>query len=863
MTTSGKTDGAVWILSPADPPTFLVDAIAGISRAVVFHTAADIDAALSGGPPRLLLAAAEHVGDVSALLSDRLRGLLPPLVAVDARADHRRAVTALRRGAADYLSLSELIARFAPDLSEPEVPASPPAVAADCWLPGGPETLCLSPGWRRRLALDGKEMDPGGRIHREDRPRLERAMRDLRAGKADDIELEIRLDDGRGNGCRLLARLSTAADGGDTVVGTLSDITAQKAVETLLVRKRAEFEAIFEAMPDSVVFVNRERRIEMVNPAFCELFGYAPDEVIGMDTRRLYAGQAEFERVGGIYQIPEEVRFDPITCIRSDGVRFSCLGIAAPVHDARGTVIGSVGIIRDISERLRSEQALRETETHYRTLFEEDLTGNLVARPDGRLITCNPAYARIFGFDSVEAALERSFFTLLPDAEERSRFLVQLQAEGKLEFFEKELRDVQGRRVFVIANFIGVTDGAGDLVEIRGYLFDDTRRKEMENQFYQTRKMDSLGVLAGGVAHDFNNMLSVINGYCTMLQMNAPPDSTVYSYVEQIKESSQRAARLTEQILTFSRRKNVQPRVLDLDERIAGTADMLRRLIGEDIELDTRLEGGGHCIRIDPVQIEQVILNLAANGRDAMPRGGTLSIRTEQVTVDARRARPRLNLESGDYLQLVVADTGVGMDARTVDQIFEPFFTTKEKGKGTGLGLSMVYGIVMQNQGHIEVHSAPGKGTRFTLMFPVVAAEVERSVDPGEFSAMPGGSETILLVEDDGALRDLGQSILKSSGYPVLTARNGVEALDVVESFEGRIDMLVTDVVMPVMGGRQLSEELRKRDETIKVLFVSGYTDDAMVKHGVSRPGVNFLQKPFTPSELLQKIRALLDPQGA
>ncbi len=388
---------------------------------------------------------------------------------------------------------------------------------------------------------------------------------------------------------------------------------------------------------------------------------------------------------------------------------------------------------------------------------------------------------------------------------------------------------------------------------------DDRRRKQLEDQLQQAQKMESVGMLAGGIAHDFNNLLTIINGYSQMLLSSLPENDEDRSAVEQIMKAGERAAELTRQLLTFSRRQVVRPRVLDLNTVVASTAVMLRRLIGEHIEL--RIVEGPKLAKVhaDASQLEQVILNLAVNSRDAMADGGTLILETQNVDFEEPYAGPHTTLPRGRYAMLAVTDTGAGMDAETRSHLFEPFFTTKEQGHGTGLGLSTVYGIVKQSGGEIVVYSEPGQGTCVKIYFPSVAEAVVTDSAEEVAEKIPSGSETILLVEDEEAVRRLVRRTLEKQGYRVLVAATGVEAVRLAERHSGPIHLLVTDVVMPQMSGRETAERLKTMRPGMHVLYVSGYTETTIVRGGKLDTGEIFLQKPFTPRALMRQIRNLLD----
>jgi two-component system, cell cycle sensor histidine kinase and response regulator CckA len=524
-----------------------------------------------------------------------------------------------------------------------------------------------------------------------------------------------------------------------------------------------------------------------------------------------------------------------------------------------GALVRAWGMQRDITARKRAEAALRESEERYRRLFNDDLTGDFISTPDGQLLDCNIAFTRMFGFASVEEALTCNLVSIYPDAQARAALMDRLRREKRLEYCEIELCRIDGTPVYAVENIIGTFDEHDTLVSLRGYIFDDTRRKELEDQLRQSQKLEAIGQLAGGVAHDFNNLLTAITGHSELCLRSLTPEDPLYSRIEQIKNAGNRAAALTRQLLAFSRKQILKPEVLDLNQTVVELNKMLQRLIGEDIDLYMGLSVDLGKIQADPNQLEQVLMNLCLNARDAMPKGGKLTIETSNAHLGEELASRYVSISAGPYVMLAVSDTGCGMDARTQARIFEPFFTTKEVGKGTGLGLATVYGIVKQSGGSIWVYSEVGRGTTFKIYLPRVDAPVERVEADVDHVDLTKGDETVLLAEDEDVVREMATEILRASGYHVLEAKDGDEALRMAEQYDGEIHLMLTDVVMPQMGGRELADQLTPLRRDMKVLYMSGYTDDAIVHHGVLEAGTAFIAKPFSVDALSRKVREVLD----
>ncbi len=611
------------------------------------------------------------------------------------------------------------------------------------------------------------------------------------------------------------------------------------------------------------------RRLRYVSPAFMRIWGRSLpplddllrvwNDSIHPEDRERVTGQNAGPGTQGAWDETYRIR-------RPDGSWRWIRDRAYPIVETDGSVGRVIGLAQDVTAQKESASALRRSEARFARLAESGIIGIALANLHGDVHDANDAYLAMLGCDREDLAAGRMRWAdMTPEEAEpiTSAALAQLLATGVAAPWEQELFRKDGSRVPVL---IGVA--MLDHPDCVAFVLDLSKRKlaeaalrRSEEQLRQAQKMEAVGRLAGGVAHDFNNLLSVILGYAELARRDVRPGDPLSTALDQIQAAGDRAAGLTRQLLAFSRRQVLQPRVLDLNDVLSGMESLLRRLIGEDVSLSLALSPALRRVRVDPGQIEQVVMNLAVNARDAMPQGGSLTIETAEVVLDERYAAEHPGVTAGPHVMLSVSDTGCGMDAATKARIFEPFFTTKGPGKGTGLGLSTVFGIVEQSGASIWVYSEVGVGTTFKIYFPPAAgtAEWTSNVRADPDRGTPRGTETILLVEDDVPLRAFEVDVLRRLGYRVIEAQSGGDALLLADRHPGPIALLVTDVVMPLMSGRELAERLAPRRPEMRVLYMSGYTDDAVIRHGVLESNAAFLQKPIVGETLARAVRNVLD----
>ena len=650
-------------------------------------------------------------------------------------------------------------------------------------------------------------------------------------------------------------------------------LSAKTTADVLLSRD------LLEILPDAVVAVDHDGTIVRVNSQAQELFGYDGDELIGQKVEILvpesYRRQHHNHRQT-FAQTPKTRRMGADLDLygrRRNGSEFPVEISLSPISTENGAFVLSA--IRDISDRKRIAEELRRAneELHRRTTeqlgeYRSRLASIIDSSEDailskdlnGIITSWNKGAERIYGYTPEEVVGKHiSLLTPSDRPDEIPEILRKIGRGERIENHESVRVTNDGRHLDVSVSVSPLRNAAGDIVGASAIARDITTQKRAEGQLRQSQKMEAIGRLAGGVAHDFNNVLGIINACAEFLRDRIDPAAEPSIYVENIKKAIERGTSLTKQLLAFSRTSAIQPRVLDLNERLRDIGKLLRPLLGEDVEVLIVPRTPSAVVEADPGQLDQVVVNLAVNARDAMPRGGKFILETGTVRLDESFAEQHQAMAPGKYVMLAVSDTGSGMDEATVSRIFEPFFTTKEAGKGTGLGLATVYGIVKQSAGHILVYSEPGHGTTFKIYLPSAEHKMGDGSKPEVETVSPKRQETtILLVEDDEIMRSLTRKLLQEHGYTVIEADDGKSALEWVKSHPNPIDLLLTDVVMRRMSGPELAERLNGFHPTLKVVYMSGYTGELMAKREVLKSGVTLLEKPFSRTALLNTIHTTL-----
>jgi PAS domain S-box-containing protein len=637
-----------------------------------------------------------------------------------------------------------------------------------------------------------------------------------------------------------------------------------REAEEALRESEQHLRVIFDTAQEGIIQISSTGQIVFANRRMAEMFGCTLDEVIGSSFNdHVHPDQKADSRASMGRLLSGEVDVVSVErhLVRKDSNDFWGHISARRLEGPDGKVTALVGIVTDITEVKNATEALKRSEEKYRSLFEESKDVIYISSPEGKFIDINPAGVALFGYSSKEEFLAVDITRqLYVDPSERTKFMQSIEKQGFVTDYEVRMKRKNGEELSVMTIFGStVRNEQGNIVAYRGIMRDMTEHRKLEQQLRESQKMEAIGQLAGGIAHDFNNILSAIVGYGGMMQMKMSPDDANRLNVEQILVAADRAANLTHSLLAFSRKQIINPKPINLNDIISKAEKLLSRLIREDVELRTQTANRDLTVWADSLQIEQVLMNLATNARDAMPTGGQLILKTEEIDLNDELMMQGGILRPGRYALLTVTDTGSGMDEETLEKIFEPFFTTKEVGKGTGLGLAMVYGIIKQHNGYILASSQPGKGTTFSIYLPLTepAAREPESMQTG--SPAPRGTETILMAEDNDAVRKMTSTMLNGHGYVVIEAADGEEALRQFREHQDSIHLIILDVVLPKKNGKEVYEEVKRTRPGIKVLFTSGYTADVIHSKGIVDEGLHFISKPASIRELLQKVRDVLD----
>jgi two-component system, cell cycle sensor histidine kinase and response regulator CckA len=634
-----------------------------------------------------------------------------------------------------------------------------------------------------------------------------------------------------------------------------SELLARQEDEELQLRQIA---AIVESSDDAIVGYTLDGTITSWNPAAERIYGYSAADAIGRSIEMLVPAALRDEVARILAQVQAGLRIEQYETgrTRKDGTVIDVSLTISGVKDASGEIVGASTISRDINERLRGVEALNRSEDSYRALFEHHPGPMwLYDIASLRFLTVNQAALATYGYSREEFLAMTIDEIRVPEDETAPEELL----DGRSTIGWDAPNVVRHRRKD--GTFIDVLVSSDSIMfegRMAGLVLaqDLTGQRKLEEQLRQAQKMEAIGNLAGGIAHDFNNLLLVIRGYSTIL-LKQLTDESLRDSAQQIDVAAERAGEFTRQLLAFSRQQVLRPEVTDLNAIVTGTLTMLRRSIGHDIQIESRFEPDLRRVLVDRGQIAQAVLNLAINARDAMSEGGgTLGIRTANVEFDDTYSSTHDGVAAGSYALLQITDSGTGMDKETQSRAFDPFFTTKEEG--TGLGLATVFGLVKQSGGHIWLYSEPGMGTTFKLYFPTTGAELSPPRERASVTSLTG-NETILLVEDTEMVRSLVTTLLESYGYTVLVANNGQSAIEIAEEARGTIDLLMTDVVMPGMNGRELADLLMASHSGLKVVFTSGYPSDTVLRHGIAEAHTAFIEKPYLPDDLARKVRNILD----
>jgi len=650
-------------------------------------------------------------------------------------------------------------------------------------------------------------------------------------------------------------------DGRPAVLAFAKDITERKLAEEALRVQKERFQILSENAPFGMVMIGHDGTFKYVNPKFTEIFGYDLGDVPnGAEwCRRAYPDQAYRHQV--IAAWAEDMGALGLKVTKSRVFAVICKDGSEKIIHFTSVKLGSgedLMTCEDITERKRAETELLKSEEKYRTLFEESRDAVIMTTRDGKVEAANQAFLDLFGFTREEAE-NMDILDIYVDPADRIKFQADIERHGSLKDYEVRRRKKDGTEIECLLTSTVRMDEEGTIIGYQGIIRDLSLRRRLQRQLLQAQKMEAVGTLAGGVAHDFNNLLTVIQGYSELLLLDANGGSPEQADLQKISDAARRGSELVRNLLAISRKADIQPRLMNLNHEVERVRQLLGRTIPKMIEIELHLSTDLATINADTGQMMQVLMNLAVNARDAMPEGGKLTFATSNVYLDADNCEMLSGAKPGKYVLLVISDTGEGMDEETLGHLFEPFYTTKEVGKGTGLGLATVYGIVQQHGGHITCRSEPDQGTTFNIYLPAMEEVSEKSEDVAEPTRIAGGTETILLIDDEKFIRDFGEKVLTRAGYTVLTAAGGPEALELYLRSGDTISLVILDLIMPEMGGEKCLEEILEINPEAKVLISSGAALEARKKEIIESACVGCITKPFRLGEMLQAVREALD----
>jgi PAS domain S-box-containing protein len=694
----------------------------------------------------------------------------------------------------------------------------------------------------------------------EDVPRLRETVARHQQGLLSTADWRHRLKDGRLIDVEITSHALEFA-GRPAILAVVQDVTERERTEAENLRLITAIEQSAEA----ILITDPTGKIEYVNPSFTKITGYSRQEALGQNPRVLRSGKhdpAFYQNLWATILAGRTWRGEIINR-RKDGSLYNEEASITPVRDEKGETTHFIAVKQDITERKRAEEALRQTEERYRGLFENSTYGIYRSTLEGKFLDANPALVQMLAYESKEELLAQDLATqIYRKMEERDQFIERYKQVGRIEGAEAEWRRKDGKAILVQLSGRRARDERSGLDCLEVIVEDITERRNLETQLRQSQKFEAVGLLAGGIAHDFNNMIGAIIGWADLGLGETQPGDRLQGFFQKVRQQADRAAALTRQLLAFARRQILEPRTLNLNETVAEATSLLEKVIGGDIEVQTRLAPDLQTVRADPVQIEQVLMNLCVNARDAMPQGGRLLLETANVELGEDFCQRHVYARPGCFVLLAVSDTGIGMDRATLEHIFEPFFTTKGAGKGTGLGLAMVYGIVKQHNGYVHVYSEPGAGTTFRVYLPVAQAAVQAPEKKEEATRVRGGEETILLAEDHEGMLEMALETLGRLGYQVLVARDGEEAVQLFEAHRDRIDLVLLDVVLPRLSGPDAYARICALRPQVRALFTTGYSAESARLDKLVETGAAILQKPYSPSVLAGRVREILDRGG-